>query len=74
MNKEMRFAIFCLESYKVYRSLSGKEVVKLFEKYNVFDYLTEFFDVLHTTGESYINHDIDLYLQARGMELLQAVN
>lgn len=41
-----------------------KQVLRLFEKYGVFDYLRTFYDVLHTTGYQYINHDIDLYLQA----------
>ena len=35
------------------------------EKYGVFEYIYEFFDVLHTTGHQYINHDIEIYLQAR---------
>ena len=40
-------------------------MTELFEKYGVFEYIYEFFDVLHTTGHQYINHDIDIYLQAR---------
>ena len=46
-----------------------KQVLRLFEKYDVFDYLRTFYDVLHTTGYQYINHDIDLYLQARNCVL-----
>jgi len=65
MSKETQFAVFCLESYKVHKSLTGKQVYELFEKYGVFEYIREFFDVLHTTGDQYINHDIDIYLQAR---------
>lgn len=66
MSKEFTFAIFCLESYKVYRGLTGKETARLFSSYGVFDYIVEFYDVLHTTGEDYINHDIDAYLASRG--------
>ncbi len=69
MSQETKFAIFCLESYKVRRSLTGKQAVELFEKYGVFDYIREFYDVLHTTGYQYINHDIDLYLKARKAEV-----
>ena len=61
----MRFIVFCLESYKRHKHLTGKEVVDLFQQYDVFGYLTEFFDVLHTAGDSYINHDIDAFLSAR---------
>lgn len=67
MSKEMIFAVFCLESYKDYRNLSGREVVKIFTRYGVFDYLREFYDILHSTGHNYIIHDIDIYLSSRGM-------
>lgn len=67
MSKEMAFAVFCLENYKVYRNMTGYEVSKLFERYGVFDYIREFYDVLHSTGHNYINNDIDIYLNARGV-------
>ena len=66
MSKEMAFAVFCLENYKIHRNLNGQEVSLLFEQYGVFDYIREFYDVLHTTGHNYINNDIDIYLNSRG--------
>lgn len=65
MSKEGQFTVFCMESYKTHKSLTGREVLELFQKYGVFDYLKEFYDVLHTTGYQYINQDIDLFLKAR---------
>ena len=62
----MTFTVFCLENYKIHRNLNGQEVSSLFERYGVFDYLREFYDVLHTTGHHYINNDIDIYLNSRG--------
>lgn len=67
MSKEMNFIIFCLENYKVHRNLTGLEVSTLFESYGVYDYIREFYDVLHTTGYNYINNDIDIYLNSRGV-------
>ena len=67
MSKEMSFAIFCLENYKLHRNLTGQETSTLFERYGVFDYIREFYDVLHSTGHNYINNDIDIYLHARGV-------
>ena len=66
MSQEAKFTVFCLESYKVHKSLTGKQVSALFEAYDVYTYLREFYDVLHTTGYQYINQDIDLYLAKRG--------
>lgn len=37
--------------------------VELFRRDGVFDYLNEFYDILHTTGYPYINNDI--YLKSR---------
>lgn len=63
MSDKGKFAVFCLESYKLHKSLSGKQTYELFEKHGVFDYLNEFYDVLHTTGYQYINKDIDEFLK-----------
>ena len=65
--EEVNFAVFCLENYKHHRNMSGRDVVKLFSDYGVFDYIREFYDVLHTTGGDYINNDIDIYLKSRGL-------
>ena len=54
-----------VEPGKSGKSITGREVASLFEKYGVFDYLAEFYDVLHTTDSSYINHDIDSFIAAR---------
>lgn len=67
MSKEARFAVFCLENYKIYKSISGRQAYELFEKNGVFDYLNEFYDVLHTTGYQYINNDIDSFISNRGI-------
>ncbi len=69
MSKESAFAVFCLKNYKIHRNLSGKQVLALFDRYGVFDYIREFYDVLHTTGYNYINNDIDIYLKSRGYTL-----
>ena len=65
MSHEIKFIVFCMESYKVHKALTGRQVSELFEKYGVYDYIREFYDVLHTTGYQYINNDIDIYLNAR---------
>lgn len=65
MSKKTSFVIFCIENYKVHKSLTGKQTVELFAHYGVFDHLNEFYDILHTTGYKYINNDIDIYLKSR---------
>ena len=65
MSREGEFLIYCIEVYKSAKSMTGAEVMKLFAKYRVPEYVKSYFEALHTTGEKYIVGDIDLYIQAR---------
>lgn len=65
MDKNIDFTVFCLESYKQAHHLTGKDALKVFNDYDVFDYITSFYDVLHTTGRNYIVEDIDMYIKSR---------
>ena len=65
MTNKMDFTVFCLESYKTAHKLTGKEVINIFIKYNIIDYVKSFFDVLHSTGQEYIVADIDKYINSR---------
>lgn len=66
MDKKINdFIIFCMELYKYKEKLTGKQVYELFEKYGVFDYLQEGYDVLHTQGSDWLMNDIDEFLKVR---------
>ena len=64
MSKEMPFIVLCIEEYKNQKQMSGKDVMDLFNKYSVCDYIKAFYEVLHTTGTKYIVNDIDLYIKS----------
>ncbi len=64
MSKELAFIIHCIEEYKIHKNMSGKEVIALFNKYMVCDYIRNFYEALHTTGVKYIVNDIDLYIKS----------
>jgi len=65
MSATAKFKVFCIEQYKTKHGLTGHEAVSLFEQYEVFDYLTDFYDVLHTFGTNYIVEDIEEFIKAR---------
>lgn len=65
MSKEGTFLIFCIEQYKVAKRLTGKQVMELFRRYMISEYIVSCFEALHTTGTNYIVEDIDLYIAAR---------
>ncbi len=65
MSKELPFIVLCVEEYKNQKQMTGKEVMALFNKYSVCEYIRDFYEVLHTTGTRYIVNDIDLYISSR---------
>ena len=65
MSKTAHFKVFCLERYKSEHHMNGKEAFRIFKEYGVLDYLTSFYDVLHTFGDKYIVADIDEFIAAR---------
>ena len=65
MSKEGNFLIFCIEQYKSEKNLTGRQVMDLFRKYKISEYIVSCFEALHTTGTNYIIEDIDLYIEAR---------
>ena len=67
MSKEGTFLIFCIETYKAAKKLTGKQAAELFRKYRISEYIVSCFEALHTTGTNYIVEDIDLYIKALQM-------
>lgn len=65
MSQAGNFLVFCIEQYKSAKNLTGKQVMELFRKYRVSEYIVSSFEAMHTTGTNYIIEDIDLYIEAR---------
>lgn len=65
LNKILDFKVFCFESYRSEKKYSGKYTMELFEKYGVLEYLSKFYDVLHTTGREYMIEEIDMFIEKR---------
>ncbi|MDF9831639.1 DUF3791 domain-containing protein [Parabacteroides sp. PF5-6] len=59
------FLSFCIENYKGHKSLSEEEVLFLFSKYDVLNFLGDVYDTLHTQGKDYIMSEIDEYIDNR---------
>lgn len=53
------FVAFCMEGYKNKHSLSGEAVSKLFDQHRIKQYLSDYFDVLHTQGMPWILEEIE---------------
>ena len=65
MSNTAHFKVFCLERYKSQHRMKGDEAMQLFKQYGVFDYITSFYDVLHSFGDKYIVADIHEFILSR---------
>jgi len=65
MDEKLPFIVYCIEEYKSAEKLTGKEVIELFNRHRVMDYIRKFYDALNTTGRQYIVNDINLYIKSR---------
>ena len=69
MNKQKQdiayFLSFCIEQYKKAKGIDGAEVIKTFAKFDVFDYLNNHFEILHTQSRQWILEDIDEFIAVR---------
>ena len=58
----LKFKLFCVEMYKLKFNMSGKEVIDLFNKYDVLNFIEDIYDVLHTLSDDIIVSDINEYI------------
>lgn len=59
------FVAFCIEEYGAAKGMSGEQVLDLFSKYGLVDYLSESYNVLHTQGRQWLIEEIDEYIEIR---------
>jgi len=59
MDNTTKFLVYCVEIYKTAHKLNGKQVMQLFNKHQINEYIINCYEALHTTGPEYIIDDID---------------
>lgn len=65
MDDRTNFVVYCIEEYKHAKEMNGRTVIDLFNRYQVIDYIRDYYDALHTTGRQYIVDDISMYIETR---------
>jgi len=63
VNENINFIAYCLEEYKFVKNITGKEVISLFLKYDIIDYIITCYGALHTMGGLAITEDIDSLIE-----------
>ena len=59
------FQLFCLESYRSAKGISGIKALNDFKQARVFDLLASGFEVLHTQSKNYLLTEITEYINHR---------
>ena len=59
------FISFCIEQYMNAKGIDEEEVIATFSEYGVFDYLKDYFEVLHTQSRQWIVADIEEFINDR---------
>lgn len=59
------FVVFCIEEYGAAKGMTGEQVLDLFVKYGLTEYLIEFYEPLHTQGRQWLIEEIDEFINIR---------
>ena len=59
------FLIYVIEEYKYLENKTAKEIIDLFTKYNVFDFIINNYDALHVIGGRAIADEINCFVSKR---------
>lgn len=62
LNPIQQFQLFCLESYRSAKGVSGMIALNDFKKAGVFSFLSSGYEVLHTQGQSFIVSEINRFI------------
>lgn len=60
--KHIEFIIYCIETYKAAKKLSGQEAYNILRETGTVDYIDRCYDALHTFGDEAIVWNIDEHI------------
>jgi hypothetical protein len=61
MTEKEKYTLFLLEQYRVKNNLSSKEAFDAFVEKNLFDYIDETFDAIHTEDTDFVVSQLPKY-------------
>lgn len=64
-HEEFEFYTYILEKYALAKGKTGLQILALFKRYGVDDFLIDHYDLLHTQGTGYVIDEIDRFIQRR---------
>ena len=65
MLKYMDFVVYCIEEFRWANKLTGRQVIAIFAKHNVYSFIEDSYEALHTYGSEDILWNLRDYLEQR---------
>ena len=65
MDSRVKYLIFCMETYKHLRGMTGAQVYEHFKKYNFIEYIIDLYELLHIQGTKRLLKELDEYQLAQ---------
>ena len=62
MLEHLDFVIYCIEEYRWAHKLTGRQVLTVFRKYGLYEFIEASYDALHTYGGDSIVWNLDDYI------------
>jgi hypothetical protein len=69
MDDREKYLLFCMETYKQHRGLSGREVYDKFKKYGFDKYVLDLYELLHIQGTRLLLEELDEYEEIQKREM-----
>jgi hypothetical protein len=69
LNPVQSFQLFCIESYRSAKGVSGTKALDDFKRAGVFNFLESGYEVLHTESKNYLIDEITEYINNQNATL-----
>ena len=70
--KHVEFVVYCIETYKASKNLSGQEAYNRLHDLGAVNYIDGSYDALHTFGDDAIVWNIDEYIRNKSADTLHS--
>lgn len=65
MTDKEKYTIFLIEQFRFKRGISANETYNLFKKENIFEYINNTFEAIHTLDTNFVINEIEKLLKRK---------
>jgi len=67
MFQYLDFIVYCMEEYRWAYKLTGRQVIAIFKKHNLYEFIEDSYEALHTYGSDNILWNLRDYIEHRSV-------